>query len=139
MAKIIPKFYGKVQKGQLLIDDEANFRQHISTLKGIVEITVKNWRSTRSNQQNRYFHGPILDLICEHTGYEKQEMKEILKSYFLKDYKTIKTSKGEEVFEYIRPTSSLNTEEMCDFTDKVRRWAMKNLNVNIPDPDQISF
>jgi hypothetical protein len=85
----------------------------------------KKKESGRSNHQNRYFHGIILPILSEYTGYDDQEMKAIVKWKF-----------------GVKSTSSLNTAEMEAFHEKIRRWAGSKkedggLECYIPMPNEV--
>lgn len=41
-------------------------------------LTLVEWRSTRSNRQNRYLHGLAFKLLSEATGYSLDDIKEHL-------------------------------------------------------------
>ena len=134
MVKVIPKFYGKVVAGHLHVDDEPCFRQYLYGLKGIVEVVVKNLHSTRSNQQNRYYWGVVVKILCDETGYDQESMHEILKDKFLQ----IKTQVFNEVVDTSRSTTSLNTVEMNEYLENIQRWAAENGTI-IPDPDEVEI
>ena len=51
------------------------------------ELTVKEKRSQRSIQANRFLHGPLIDAFVRHTGYQDREyLKFKLKDKFLRTY-----------------------------------------------------
>lgn len=100
---------------------------------------------TRSNQQNRYYHGlviPVLQHGFKEMGTEvsKQEVHEFLKAKF--NYKElINRDTGE--YEHI-PTSTtrMNKGEFKEFIEKIQRFAAEFLNIEIPDPNtqtELSF
>lgn len=91
----------------------------------------------RSNNQNRYLHGYIIKEISEHTGYTTEEVKEIIKSKFLKSWKIIKTKQGDKEFEYIRGTSELDTKETEDLLRDVREWASLELGLYLALPNEV--
>ena len=93
-------------------------------------------KKQRSNNQNRYYHGVVLELLSAHTGYTKSEMHEILKSLFLKSLKTLATKTGPKEVEYTRSTTELNTSEFEKYMSEVREFASIELNCFIPDPNQ---
>ncbi len=92
---------------------------------------IKAFSRSRSIPQNSYLH-LIFDFIEEfwNTWHDKEELKEIFKSKFLRTYsyefKTI----------YIKPTKSLTSKEMTDFIEKIRVWARDFLQLDIPDPEE---
>lgn len=95
------------------------------------------WVSTlRSNQQSRYYFGVVVDILSNHTGFTPEEMHEILKHKFLRDWKKIKTVNG--VFEYVytKSTTILSTAEFENYLAKIREWAAIELNCQIPEPNE---
>lgn len=58
---------GKIQMGEA---QRRAMDRHLATLKGKpVIIAIKQERSTRSSQQNRYWWGVVVPLLAEHLGY----------------------------------------------------------------------
>jgi hypothetical protein len=122
-------FRGKIQGGRIQLEQREQFAALIQRLDGQdVEVILRKLRKQRSLNQNSYFHGVVLPLISEHTGYETEEVKEILKQMFL----LVDDGK----YPHCRHTSSLDTAEMAEFTERCRRWAAIELGVAIPDPGE---
>lgn len=94
------------------------------------EITRNKKDFRRSNPQNRYFHGCVLPILSEHTGYDENEMKAVIKWQF-----------------GIRHSSDLNTKEFETWMGMVRKWvASPDSEFNkkfgtdglfIPEPNQL--
>jgi len=76
----------------------------------------------RSNPQNRYFHGVVLPLLSDCTGYTDEEMKGIVKYKF-----------------GIKSTSALTTIEHEEFMSKIRMWASRDLECWIPEPHEEGY
>jgi hypothetical protein len=83
------------------------------------EIKKKLPEKHRSNPQNRYFHGVVLPLLSDHTGYTDEEMKGILKYKFR-----------------VKHTSSLDTKGFEEFCSQIRQWASRDLGCWIPEPNE---
>ena len=80
------------------------------------------WVSTeRSNPQLRYYFGVVLDMISEELGYELLETHELMLQMFLRP-----TGR--------QSTKGMTTEEFVRYTDTIKRWALKERQINIPDP-----
>jgi len=90
----------------------------------------------RSNPQNRYFHGVILPILSDVSGYTTDEMKNIVKGLFLKYEMMIKTKDGFREVSIIKGTSELKTDEFEKFTEEIRRWAALELGCIIPEPNE---
>lgn len=93
------------------------------------------FKKDRSNNQNRYYWGVVIKLLSEHTGFEPDEMHEVLKHIFLSYPKTLETKKPELVY-ISKSTSGLSTKDFEDFMSRVRTWASLELAVWIPEPNE---
>ncbi len=97
-----------------------------------VEIRIRQLKSRRSDQQNRYWWA-ITTIMSKELGYEKNEMHEILKFKFLKKEKHDENSG--EIYEYIGSTAKLNKTEFADMTSELIRWAA-GMNIVLPIPGE---
>ena len=95
-----------------------------------VSLEVKLLRNIRSSKQNRYFHGVILPILCEHCGYFPDEMKAALAHKFLGH---VDPDTG---LTRIRSTAELNTVEFEEFLARIRQWAGEEMGVGIPLPNE---
>ena len=77
--------------------------------------------TTRSNPQNKYYFGVVVDMISEETGNEPEETHELLKLKFLKPMGKANTTQ-------------LDTKEFNLYIEKIQRWAAQDLGCIIPDP-----
>lgn len=132
---IHPKFLAINEKGKLKIYDRPKFDEYLQTLPDKVFIVVKSAkeREIRSNEQNRYYWGVVVELISEHTGYTKDEVHEILKALFLS--RPIEIG-GKEVL-ISKSTASLNTKEMEEYLEGIRVWAVDKVGLSIPEPERV--
>ena len=73
----------------------------------------------RSDPENRYFHGVILPILAEYTGYTIDEMKGVVKFKF-----------------NIKSTADLTTVEFEKFCSDIRAWASRDLGCYIPEPNE---
>jgi hypothetical protein len=83
------------------------------------KIVKQKPENNRSNPQNKYFHGVVLPLLSDHTGYTEDEMKAIVKWKFK-----------------VLSTSSLTTAEFMEFIGNIQHWAAEYLSLSIPDPKE---
>jgi len=91
-------------------------------------VEVKQVRKSRTPWQNKYFH-VIVKLFSDHTGYETEESKTIIKRSCGLHYR-----KGNQVF--LKSTSDLDVAEFSEFLDKVIRWCAMEHNIVVPDSEQ---
>ena len=124
----------KFKKIGKILENKA-FIEYFKTLKdGEYRIEICKWRNKRSDLQNKYYWGGVIPILSEELGYEnyeKEELHEILKAKFLKDFKNV----GKERIDYSKSTTLLSTKEFMEYVDKIIRWAAQELNIYIPDPE----
>ena len=112
----------------------------IGTLAGVYEVTIEPRRETRSNQQNRYFHGVIVEMFhaflkeqdFEHNS--REAAKGFLKAKLLLQ-DLVDPATGEVIGRRVRSTAELTTEEMTDFIERARTWLADFFGIIVPDPD----
>ena len=130
---INPIFHGCVRNDVIELDNKDRFRAHRKTLEGErIDLILRKRTSQRSDQQNRYYHGVVIKLLAEHTGYTTDEMHENLKRLFL-------STKDEHGLIRIGSTATLKTLEFKDYLDRIIRWAAIDLGVPIPEPDSVDY
>ena len=125
-------FNAKVEKGKLVFEAPIRVANHLNLLNGQkVEVVIRKLRSQRSNNQNNYYWGIIIESLyhyLEDTGHTREEIHEICKFKFLRKY-------SEDDFEFVRSTASLNTTEFEKYLEDVRRWSAL-LGCYIPNPNE---
>jgi len=135
-----PLYYGTIQDGKLHLSrmERALFLDYLKTLEGKeIQILVERHKDQRTLNQNAYLWGVVYKLICEHTGDDPTSFHEWAKDKFL-GKKTV-IVQGEER-QVTRSTTELKKDEFFDlFVEPIRRWAAMELEVVIPDPQQVAF
>lgn len=78
--------------------------------------------AAKSVQQNRFFHGPLLDELSRHTGYTKHEVKYYLKRKFgpVVEYPDIETG---EIHREPKSIGDYTRAEMDDLIVEAVNWA----------------
>lgn len=128
---------GRVEAGKLAIRNRAALSKALHGMKdGEVLIRIERLSATRSQQQNRWYWGVIVQLLADHTGYTPDEMHELLKAKFIPKRFAVANGNGEIQDELVIGGSSakLNTVEFGEFCEAIRQWAAGDLGVVIPDP-----
>jgi len=124
-------FMGKSEKGIVVLDDEKGFTEHIKSLDGkFIQLVVRRYRTNRSNNQNRYYFGIVIKILGDELGYMPDEMHEALKWKFLR--------KGGKL-ETVKSTSSLTTIEFEEYLELIRIWALRDLEIAIPLPNEVDI
>ena len=123
-----PIHYGHVQSGKVVFDHPEKYLVHLAGLEGKrVEVSIKKYRKDRSLSQNNFYWAVVVEILGQHFGYEPDECHEALKFQFLKVH-------GDGPLPTVRSTTTLNTEEFNDYVERIRRWAITEYGVYIPDP-----
>ena len=94
-------------------------------------VEIKPYRKKRSLSQNALYWveiGKIVEAIAEHTGYDRDEVHDFLKRKFLTP--TVIEIGGEVCERYT--TTKLSTQEMSDYMERCRAWAVSELGLLIP-------
>lgn len=108
--------------------------EYLKTLNSVYKIEIKKDKNKRSYSQNRYYHGIVVKLIAEDTGHFPDEMHEILKTMFLQ-YDAIIEKTG-VVVRIAKSTTELNTAEFEEYLEKCRIFALTDLGIRIPLPNE---
>jgi hypothetical protein len=90
---------------------------------------------SRSKKQNAYYWGVILEILSEHTGFEPEELHQILKERFLTYTKKYKGY----VYKLTRSTATLNITEFSDYNEKIKKLAAEKFKLYIPDPGEYDY
>lgn len=88
-----------------------------------LRVIVTEDEKKRSNEQNRFWHGPVLDAITDQAWWEgKRYPKEFWKEYFRRRYllKDEYTTPDGEIIHVYWSTADLKVGPMSDFLNKVQ-------------------
>lgn len=113
-------------KNEVLATHAMDYLEQLISKGATVEVTQV--RKSRSKWQNSYFH-VIVKLFSDHTGYETDESKIIIKRSCGLIYK-----RGDQAF--LKSTSDLDVAEFSEFLDKVIRWCAMEHGIVVPDSEQ---
>ena len=100
----------------------------------VYNIEIKEYRKDRSGNQNKYYWGVVIKELCNHTGYNVDEMHEVLKAKFNPKELVFKQT-GESV-KIGGSTADMNTLEFETYLEQIRIFALTELDVLIPLPNQ---
>lgn len=90
----------------------------------------------RSSPENRYLHGCVLPIIANFTGYTVDEVKELVKTMFLRREIMLRTKTGFKEVATVRGSSELTTAEFEKFMSDIRQWASRELGLWVPEPNE---
>jgi len=132
MASFKKIFIGDIENGKVNWNNPANFIDHMKSMEGMkISVTVDKYRKTRSNNQNRYYHGTVLTMMSEETGYTNDECHALLTHELLKD-----PNSDHRLPPRIKSTSELDTKEFEDYMSKCRMYISDNLELYVPEPNE---
>lgn len=117
-------------------DDKRKLFSILKNLKGAFAISLKKSKPTRSLAQSRYYWGVVLAYLSEETGYTKDESHQLMQRMFLKYAKDVPDKKPQM---FVRSTTSLSTIEMNEYIEQIRTFAVSELGIYIPDPNEIIY
>lgn len=132
--KPAPIFTGRVEKGMLTIDGTSAYQNYLRGLEGQhVEIIVRRQTGGRSKEQNAFYWGVVIPLLCETTGYLPEEMHEELKRKLL----TVHFGQDTEL-SIIGSTAALDQQQFSIYLEQVILLAAE-LGCVIPDPRTVDI
>ena len=128
------RFLTNVKNGKLEFVERDKFIGYVKGLRdGIYELDIGNVSKDRSLPQNNYYWGVLIRMISDEIGMTPDTCHEMLKWKFLRsEYRC-----DDVVYEYARSTTSLDTKEFSDYCEKLQMWAASELNLNIPNPNEV--
>jgi len=134
------EIFSKVRDGKLSPEAEQMLREILRANEN-KDIRIKIERKRRSSNQNRYYWGIVIPAVRELlTDYgndvDDEETHYFLKSEVGKLTKTVVNQKG-VARKVVKSSTKLNTLEMEDYLERVRRWAAGH-SVVIPLPDELN-
>lgn len=118
-------------------DDKRKLFSILKNLKGSFAIQVKKHRENRSLAFNRYYWSVVIPYIAMETGYTKEEMHDVLRRMFLSYEKKNEITQSVDVF--LLSTAKLDNVEFNEYIEKIRSFALEQLNIYIPLPNEINF
>jgi len=117
-------------------EDKRKLFSILKNLKGTFALSLKKSKPTRSLAQSRYYWGVVLAYLSEETGFTKDEAHQLMQRMFLKYAKDVPDKKPQM---FVRSTTSLNTIEMNEYIEQIRTFAVTELGIYIPDPNEIIY
>lgn len=122
-------------KGQLQFNDPERLKQFLLFNTGPMVVNIGKERRIRSDRQNRYAYGVVLQMLSDHTGHTVGELKEYLKREF--GWTKVIEINGKAI-EVLRSTADLDTGEFEKFMSQIRMLG-DTLGVTIPEPNSPHF
>lgn len=124
-----------VNNGKLILENRKKFDKYVLKLKGEYNLSISKIKKDRSAEQNKYYWGVVINILCLEIGYNKDEMHSYIANKFLGFNKVVL----DEEIRVVPTTTRLKTKEFEDYLQQVRMWASAELNCYIPLPNEISI
>ena len=118
-------------------EDKAKLFGLLKHLKGRHAVGIKKERHTRSLAFNRYYWSVVIPYIALETGYTKEEMHDVLRRMFLSYEKKNEITQSVDTF--LISTTKLDNVEFNEYVEKIRIFAMEQLNIYVPLPNEINY
>ena len=126
-----PVFAVTVKDGEEIFETPYRYASWKKSLEGKRwELVLRKRRIQRSNPQNNYYWGVVLELLSEVSGHTPDEMHEICRYMFLR-------KRDENGLEYVESTASLDTVRFEKYLSQIKQWAAEFFNCPIPDPNEV--
>lgn len=107
----------------------AHLRKYAGAL---LDVVIRPHRAQRSLDQNAYWWAVPVELIAAHCGYEPEQMHYVLLGEW-RGY--IEGPRGQAV-PRCASSSKLTTAEFTELIEWVQRWAVQELSVQVPAPNE---
>lgn len=117
-------------------EDKARLFHVLKNLSGKHSISIEKFRDGRSPNQNRYYWGIIVNGLASEFGYFRDEIHQLLRQKFLGYTRENPVTGKTEHF--VRSTTDLSTEEMEEYLEAVRVWALSEFSVYLPLPNEVA-
>jgi hypothetical protein len=130
--------HGYIEKGELKILGRTRMEAAIKEAKDCDVVVVIKKRGKRSQPQNNFYWGVIIQEIraeFKNRGIkmDNEEVHEFLKLHFNKQY--IHDEHGEVIGEYGGSTATMSKEEMMEYLDRIILWCAEKLSLAISEPN----
>jgi transcription antitermination factor NusG len=133
----MPKLLANIQDQKLYLDQDYESYEALKELDGKrVEVTIKEFKNTRSNRANRYYWGVVIPsvfkafaevgikLVNHEQGHEACRIKFLMEEIQV----------GEESFRVPKSTSRMKTDEFANYIFVVVDYLREYYNFVVPEP-----
>lgn len=129
-------FYALITPAWLKWADPQAMSKYLSKRVGkTAKVSFQIEHSKRSLQENAYYHGVIVKILSDETGFSPEEMHDIIKTHFLTEKIRLPKDRRRKITR-TRSTTDLTTVEFEALCENIRTWAKLTLNIHIPKPNE---
>lgn len=134
-------FYTQVRSGKISQATSLQIKSLFESLPdGNLEITIESERHRRSNAQNRYWWGVIVEEVADHCGYEKHDHEAAhadIVYHLMPEYRTERINRITGEVETVRAsTREMPTGVFTELIERAFRWAAVDLGLHIQSPQE---
>lgn len=97
-------------------------------------VTIEKQKKKRSLSANAYYW-VLMSILEGETGQDQDSLHDFFKTKFLQKRKVVFRQTGEEC-EVQGSTSTLDSFNFMEYIDKVRAFAIQELNIYLPTPNE---
>jgi len=130
---------GTVKDHKLIFDNPEAFTVTKTLLEGKrFELTLEKEINRRTSPQNRYYRGVVVEAVRQlqadyhHCQMESDEMHNALREMFASH----RTDNGLLVLE---ETHIMSTVRFTEYIDDIKRWALGEYGIRIPDAGEVEL
>jgi hypothetical protein len=134
-------YFGRVTESGEMKLPGAKMRKEAMEFAGKdIEVTVQRKRKKRSDPQNRYYWGVVVEMVrsgikdMTTDALTPDQVHELLKLKFHRVQK-VDEDTGEVLYEYTGSTAAMKTIEFMEYIEKCCQFAAEYLGVVIPLPE----
>lgn len=136
-SRIVHKWTCTFEGGRPILDRPQEFKQECQALDGKRGfISVHLGSRMKSNEQNRYYRGVVVQRFAEYWGCTNEEAHEALSRKHL----TVE-SDNPEMPARVRSTrlSEWSTAEWEQYMEHLRRWGLTEFGLYIEEPNEVDM
>ncbi len=133
----MPKLLGEVKGENLHLDRNWESLEALRELEGKrVQISITEWKNTRSNRANRYYWGVVIPSVFKafaEVGIKlvnHEQSHEAMRIKFLMEEIQV----GEESFRVPKSTSRMKTDEFANYIFVIVDYLREYYNFVVPEP-----
>lgn len=100
------------------------------------DVYFSDRQAVRTLPQNRYLWGVVYKTLSDYLGLDAEEIHEICKVKC--GLTTAYDLQEQGIVEITKSTKMMDTREMTEYIDKIRRWSLDKFNIYIPVPGDLT-
>lgn len=147
MVQIKQVFYGTVKDHRLVLGNMGAFKENVAQFEGQrIKLEVSRFKDTRSERQNAYYWGVVIQIFADFFGMTPMETHEALKFRHLRVPIKMPTAMEPYINEAeasalctVRSTAMMKTDEFEEYMATLRRWGAEEFSLDIPEPNELPF